>query len=191
MTTGTASTTNRVYSGDFDNAFYTTSTGNLYVCGNPGGTTEPTLYQIPITSGSMPSGAATAGPTLTGTNTANCSPITEFYGNNGGTQDLIFLSVTNDGSLGNCNSQGCIMSFDVTTASSFTSNSTPASSAVQSGGTTGIVIDNNTADTGANATGGSQVYFQPLSDQSCGGNGTVGTGTGPCATQASQNGLSE
>ena len=191
-TTGAPSTNNFVYDGDFDNTFYNSSTGHLYACGNPGASPDPSLYQIAITSGVMTSGAASPGPTLTATNNINCSPITEFFGNNGSSQDLIFLSVTDQGSLGNCNGHGCIMSFDVTTASSFTSTSVPASSVAQSGtgGTTGIVIDNNTTN-----SGGSQLYFQPLSSQSCMGNGGSGAvnavGNGACATQAAQSNLSE
>jgi hypothetical protein len=48
----------------------------------------------------------------------------------------------------------------------------------ESGGTSGIVVDN------VLGSGGSQVYFTPLADQAC----TTG-GTGGCAIQASQAGL--
>src|SRR5208337_376852 len=53
--------TQLLFSGAFDNAFYTTGTGTLYVCGNTNGV--PTLYQIPISSGTM-SSTANAGPAL-------------------------------------------------------------------------------------------------------------------------------
>jgi hypothetical protein len=60
------------------------------------------------------------------------------------------------------------------------------SSANEAGGTTAISIDNVVS----NATGGSQVYFTPLANATCTGNASTGsTGTGPCATQASQSGL--
>ena len=50
-----------------------------------------------------------------------------------------------------------------------------------SGGTGTIIIDNTSS-----AAGASQIYFSTLSSETCGGNGTTGTGTGACAVQASQ-----
>jgi hypothetical protein len=73
------------------------------------------------------------------------------------------------------------MSFDVDSILNDTSSTTSAT-ATETGGTSGIVIDN----TAAVAGGASQVYFTPLSDQPCVGAGGLGTGTGGCAIQASQ-----
>jgi hypothetical protein len=49
-------------------------------------------------------------------------------------------------------------------------------------GTSGIIVDNEVTS----PTGTSQVYFSTLGSQSCAGNGSVGSGTGGCAIQASQ-----
>ena len=86
----TTSATAPIFAGDFDNAYYTSSSGsspsgNLYVCGTVGG--DPALYQIAISSDSMT--GVTTGPTLT-TGAATCSGVTEFFN----TTDLIFVSVT-------------------------------------------------------------------------------------------------
>jgi hypothetical protein len=153
--------------------------GSLYVCGNAGG--DATLYRIPINGNTTT--AASTGPALT-TMTVSCSPVTEF--DNG--TDLIFLSVQDDGSAtaacGTGNTGGCLMSFNVTSG---TTPTTSASHLAQTGsaGTTGVIIDNDVTS----PSGGEQVYFSPLSNQTCAGNGTVGSGTGPCATQASQSAL--
>ena len=56
-------------------------------------------------------------------------------------------------------------------------------SVAATGGTSGIIIDNNVG-TGTLA-GASQVYFSTLSNQTC----VTSTGTGGCAVQASQSGL--
>jgi hypothetical protein len=61
-TVGSSSATpNFLYAGDFDDAYYTSgnATGNLYVCGNTGA--NPTMYQVPISAGTMPA----AGTSLT------------------------------------------------------------------------------------------------------------------------------
>ena len=115
-TLGTGSTSVKVYSGIFDNAYFTSSasstpTGSLYVCGNPGG--DATLYQVPITSNAL--GAAHAGPALTSAS-ASCSPVNEVYNSNAtnGPFDWIFLSVENDGSPSGCGGGGCVMNFMVT-----------------------------------------------------------------------------
>jgi len=217
-----------IYAGSFDNAYYSSSnpatpTGNLYVCGNAGG--SPTLYQVPINAGAF--GAVHAGPNVAGAN-VTCSPVTEIYNPNatGGPFDWIFLSVQNNGSLTNCASGGCVMSFIVTawqkanayslnqeildsnlniqkvTTAGTSGNSQPswatspgvttsdgtgtlvwtnqgpigsntnAASRAESGGTSGIIVDNVSASSGA-----SQVYFSTLS--------------GGTAVQASQSGLSQ
>ncbi len=176
VTLGLGSTTGvPVYSGNFDQAYYGGAAGHLYACGNAGG--DPTLYAItaPV-GGVLTAGAATAGPVLT-TAGATCSPVTEFKN---GANDWIFLSVTNNavtgGAIGCVTATGCIMSFDVA-AGIPTSTSAHA---VETGGTSGIVVDGSSA-----ATGASQVYFTPLANQTC----TTSTGTGGCAIQASQSAL--
>ena len=95
--------------------------------------------------------------------------------------DRVFLSVTANGSQTGC-SGACVYSFDVT------NSALPASARAglaTAGGTSGIIIDNVATST----TGASQVYFSTLSNQTCNGNGTTGSGSGGCAVQASQKAL--
>ena len=74
---GTSSSTIPQYNGAFDHSYITaaTPTGNLYVCGNPGG--NPTVYQVSVNAGVM--GGAKAGPILSGTDPNTCSPVTDVY----------------------------------------------------------------------------------------------------------------
>ncbi|MGB9487096.1 MAG: hypothetical protein WCD04_13420 [Terriglobia bacterium] len=106
-----------LFSGAFDNAYYTSGTspnGNLYVCGNTNGSTGPILYQIPITSGAMGT-TAVQGPTLTSAST-QCSPLNEVYntGATGGPYDWIYLGVNASGSPSGCGGGGCVMGVTVT-----------------------------------------------------------------------------
>jgi hypothetical protein len=175
VTVGTGSTSGvTLYSGAFDNIYFTSAnaadpSGNLYVCGNTGG--NATLYRVPIVGNAIsetmhpPSAVATALSTMNTT----CSPVTEFD-NNG--VDQAFVSVQADGNTNaniGCPSGGggCIMSFTITAGTTPAATSTRAG---ESGGTSGIVIDNSSA-----ATGASNVYFSTL--------------TGANAVQASQSGL--
>jgi len=196
--TGTSSQTTPIYSGSFDNKYFTalTPTGNLYVCGNAGGV--PTLYGIAIAT---TLGTVTTGPALGTVAGTMCSPITELCNPGTGTcantptgtaVDWIFLSIranvnatrTPAGCTASA-ANGCVMAFNVN-APPITATTNASSSANEAGGTTAISIDNVVS----NATGGSQVYFTPLANQTCTGNASTGsTGTGPCATQASQSGL--
>jgi hypothetical protein len=95
--------------------------------------------------------------------------------------DRVFLSVTANGSQTGC-SGACVYSFDVTNLALPSSASAGSAAA---GGTSGIIIDNVATST----TGASQVYFSTLSDQTCNGNGSTGSGSGGCAVQASQKAL--
>ena len=170
-------------SGSFDNAFFTSSNniGHLYVVGGTG-PADNALYQISISSGTM-STASTKGPVVA-TNYDNGYyaaglQVTEFYNTSVGNHDYIFLGVLAFGQNNStiaCPNQnasiGCIMGFDVTSGS--VSSSTAATGVLQeSGGTSGIVVDNG-------ASGASNIYFSTLLNQSCTG------GTGGCATQTLQ-----
>jgi hypothetical protein len=100
-----------LFSGAFDNAYFTSSngTGNLYVCGDTNGV--PTLYQIPITSGTM-SSTANPGPALSSVATP-CSPLNEVYNTSGTVPyDWIYASVNNIGTTSGATSgtspMGCI-----------------------------------------------------------------------------------
>ena len=173
------------YSGDFDNAYYdsTDGSGNMYVCSTNGGLTA--LWRIPITAGAL--GTPVTGPTLTTANVA-CSPITEFYD---GTTDRMFLSVAGNSVTGSngagaaidCTAGGgCIMSFNITTSSGWGASTGTSATAPEPGGTSGVVIDNSSAFSGA-----SQVYFTPLGTGNC---TLYWEGIGGCAVQASQAELS-
>jgi hypothetical protein len=187
--TGGTSNGNTIYqmAGTFDNAYYSgsTGTGNLYVAGTGDG---GYLYQIPIKNSVM--GTPVAGPSLAYGSWyyGRFSPITEFY-NTGTSTDYIFMSVF-AGTQSGCNYgatqnvapfYGCIMSFNVTTPSNFSSSMTAAgtlnvSSTEYNAPTGGIIIDNSATT----PSGASQIYFET--------NEITGTApcTGICAVQASQ-----
>jgi len=221
------SNTEYLYGGDFDNAFYTTGTGNLYVCGNNNG--DATIYQVPISSGTM-STTANAGPVISTTSRDQCSPVTEIYNTSAtnGPYDWIYAGVRGAGADSGCGGGGCIMNFIVTAwqasnayslnqeildsnlniqkvTKAGTSGATEPTKATwktttgltttdgtvtwtcqgtmlansvgaaYTGGTSGIIVDN----TGA-ATGASNIYFSTLGSEACTG------GTAGCAVQASQ-----
>jgi hypothetical protein len=172
-------------SGTFDNAYFTSSsppTGNLYVVGNTGPANN-TLYQIPISSGTM--GTPNAGPVVATNYTAGYYSaglqVSEFYNTSAGNHDYLFLSVLGFGQNNvniACPGQtviiGCVMGFDVTSG---TVSSGMVSTGVlpEVGGTSGIVVDNG-------AAGASNIYFSTLLNQSC----TTSGGTNGCAVQTTQ-----
>ena len=182
--TGTEATVGTGYefllSGAFDNAYFNSSgTGHLYVVGNTGPANN-TLYQIAINSGTMSSGAATAGPAVSSNYTnslyAAGLQVTEFYA--GGSNDYLFLSVLAYGSATGCGTaslaNGCIIGYNVNSGS--ISGSTPPTGALaEAGGTSGIVVDNANSDA-------QNIYFSTLSNQTCSTSG----GTGGCAIQTIQ-----
>jgi hypothetical protein len=113
--TATAATT-PIYDGAFDHDYLnTSSTGDLWVCGNPGG--FPTLYQIPIVSGVM--GTPRVGPPLGTTSQVPCSPTTVVYNDvlqgAGLPLEWAFASVQGAGQPTPCGGFSCVMNFRVTT----------------------------------------------------------------------------
>jgi hypothetical protein len=185
---GAAIPASPVYMGTFDDSYYSNgnNSGFMYTCSthNTGTATVNALWVIAIDLGVMDPTTIGLGPSLTTANTG-CSPITE-YNNPNTTNDRIFLSVTGSPVITtpiSCPSAaagiGCVMAFDVDSILNGTSGTSATASAA--GGSSGIVVDNSAATTGAD-----QVYFSPLSNQACAGAGGVGTGTGGCAIQASQ-----
>jgi len=120
----------------------------------------------------MTAGAAPAGTALA-SGTATCSPITEVGTGTTETNDYIFLSVTQNGSLtasgAGCKGTGaagaCVYSFNLGTSAS-----TPAAGLLANGGTGAIIIDNVSG-----AQGASQIYYTTLSSEACKGQ----NGTGP------------
>lgn len=188
-TIGSPSTTTPLYAGDFDNDFYTftgsggIATDHLYVCGNPAGI--PTLYQISVNAFVMTPGPAAVGPALA-SGTASCSPQTEIFNPNatGGAADWFFVSVTNNGIVGNgcTGGGGCLMSFTLDDTA-FVIPTTPTAVLPAANGTSGVIVDNVVGS--GTLAGASQVYFTPLGNQTCATSG----GSGGCAIQASQSGL--
>ena len=154
-------------SGAFDNNYYNSGTGNLYVAGGTGPLNN-TLYQIAMTSGTM--GTITTGPAIAANYTngyyAGGLQVTEFYT---GTFDYIFagalMSVSNP-------LVGQVLGFDVTAG--VVSPSTVTTGSIQAnGGPSGIVIDNSLASA-------QNIYYSTtLNGNSCGT--TVG-----CAVQTIQ-----
>lgn len=181
--TGVAAAGNSFYDGSFDNIYYSSAnsaspTGNLYVCGNPGG--NATLYRVPITANVM--GTPSAMATAMSTASTICSPVTEILN---GSTDWIFVSVQSSPNILppiGCPAlaSGCVMSFNVTAGTTPTAT---AKTAAASGGTSGIVVDNVSASAQA-----SSLYFTYLSNSAVGAtcNGVSGVG---CAVKLTQSGL--
>jgi hypothetical protein len=154
-------------SGAFDNNYYNSGTGNMYVAGGTGPQNN-TIYQIAVTSGVM--GTVTTGPAIAANYTngyyAGGLQITEFYT---GTYDYIFagalMSVSNP-------LVGEVEGYDVTAG--VVSPSTTTTGSIQvAGGPSGVVVDNSLATA-------QNIYFSTtLNGTSCGA--TLG-----CAVQTIQ-----
>jgi len=137
---------------DFNYAWYTGSgTPLMYVAGTGTGML-PTLYSVGFNgSGVMNTSAGTTTAALA-TGTANSSPVSEFYNTTLG-KDFIFVGVTN-----NCiatvegGTAGCVMSLDITGGFPTVNASTTALAAA--GGTSGIIVDNDSSLTEA-----SSIYY--------------------------------
>jgi hypothetical protein len=149
---GTATTTyTGPYLPDFNNAWYTGSgTPVMYVAGTGTGTL-PTLYSVGFDGSGVMNSSATSTAALA-TGTADASPVSAFY-NATLAKDLLFVAVTNNcvaTALGG--SFGCIMSLDITNG--FPTVNATSTALPASGGTSGIIPDNNSSLTEA-----SSVYF--------------------------------
>ena len=179
-----------LHDGAFDNAYFSSvATGHLYVCANSGANSgassgtvannRPALKRISFNSnGTM--AVVDAGTLLLATTATTCSPVTEILN---GTTDWMFFSVQASGSPAACAAFGCVMSVSVPTASPFTFPAAVAAALPESGGTSGIVIDNVSG-----AGQASSIYFSILQNSTgahrCGGINGVG-----CAVKATQSGL--
>jgi hypothetical protein len=127
------------YAPDFNNAFYTGSgTPIMYVAGTGTGTTS-TLYGIGFNgSGLLNPSSVTSAALATGM--ADSSPLTEFY-NTSLNKDYLFVGVTNGCEASAGGTAGCVYSLDITAGFPAVNASSTALSAP--GGTTGIVVDND------------------------------------------------
>jgi len=155
------------YNVAFSNAFYTGSgTPLLYVAGT-GVRAEPTLYGIGFNmDGTLNPGDVTTAALAT--EPIDSSTVTEFYNATQGV-DYLFVGVTD-----NCvatmlgGMSGCVLSLDITSGFPIITNTTTALPAT--GGTTGIIVDND-----SNASQASSIYFA--------------TKTGNSLVKATQSGL--
>jgi hypothetical protein len=179
-----------IYDGSFDQVYYAGSgtTGNLWTCAAVGADTPPrpklmrTLMSAFVPSGHVIGKATTVISPLTSAG-AVCSPVTEVFGSNGNADDYIFLSVTAAGNVadgGTCTG-ACLYNFLVGNGIATSVPAAATAGLAVTGGSSGIIMDNTSTKGGA-----SQIYFSSLSNETCAGNGTTGSGTGGCAVQASQ-----
>jgi hypothetical protein len=141
---GTAST---IYAGpyepDFNHAWYTgTGTPLLYIAGTGSGTL-PTLYSVGFNGSGVMNSSANASTAALATGTADSSPVTEFY-NATLAKDYLFVGVTNNciATAGGGNA-GCVMSLDITSGFPTVGGSSTALAAT--GGTSGIIVDNDSS----------------------------------------------
>ncbi|MGO4884750.1 MAG: hypothetical protein ACLP59_28600 [Bryobacteraceae bacterium] len=157
-------------SGAFDNNYYNSTTGNMYVVGGTGPQNN-TLYAIAMTSGNV--GTVTAGPVVAGNYTggyyAGGLQVTEFYT---GTNDYVFagalMANATNGPL-----VGLVSGYDVTGGTISPSTNFTGSIAAQ-GGPSGIVVDNSLATA-------QNIYYSTTLNAAC-----TTSGTGGCAVQVIQ-----
>lgn len=213
---GGTSTGSAMFAGDFDNTYYNSlansTSGFLYFCGkDPTLADAPALWRVGFSSTGVMNATADGGPTayrtlvysaeISDPPNVQCSPVTEFYNTNTST-DWIFLSVANLNWP--CNGQtGCVMSLDLTTTSWPPSGTEgngdtgiTAFSDVSTGGTSGIIIDNNALTTVGNFPQASSIYFSwlaPAGPSLIGGAGSAfqcnSATSGGCFQKLTQNGL--
>ncbi len=187
-----------VHSGDFDNAFWMngTTSGHIMACGfvsgKPGAgltPSNPKMYMYPFVGGQVP-GPPAAPTTSWAINNSlgdECSPLTEFFD---GTTDRLFFGV---GGPAAGPSDGFIKSSSITAGlpvASGCSNGAPTATCVTAphklGGTSGIIVDNQLANGGAN------IYFGTLAPGSVNGqkcNVAGGTANPYCAVKLTQGAL--
>jgi hypothetical protein len=178
------STTNNLYSGDFDNTYYTSGPTNTaaryYVCGfDTGG--DSVLYQFGFSNitGHLNSSFTTS-LAVTSANNTPCSPLTELYNPqaSGGAEDWLFLSVADHGTGLPCNNSPCVFQINITNAPATLSIGQTAQYSPNRG-TSGLVVDNVSA-----LSQTSNIYFVTLGARVC----TTG-GNGACATKLQQSNL--
>lgn len=155
------------YAVEFNNAWYTGSgTPLMYVAGTATGSI-PTLYSVGFGSGGLMNSTVSASTPLA-TGNADSTPLTEFYNSTLAT-DYLFAGVTNNciATLGG-GIAGCVMSLDIT--SGFPTVDAATTALAAAGGTTGIVVDNDSGLTQA-----ASIYY--------------GTKAGATLVKATQSGL--
>jgi hypothetical protein len=131
------------YGPDFNNAWYTGSgTPLMYVAGTDATGLIPTLYSVGFNGSGVMNGSASSSTALA-TGAADSSPVSEFY-NSVLNKDFLFVGVTNA-----CiatvqgGTSGCVMSLDIT--GGFPTVNANTTSLAATGGTSGIIVDNNSS----------------------------------------------
>jgi hypothetical protein len=179
-------TLNNVFTGTFDNNYFTSvSSGKLYACGqNISG--EGQLYAFGFDAAGVMSTTAVAGSPFALGNSplanAHCTAGLSENFNQSTSKDGLFLGVSMRCVNTIAGTNGCVLSFDITSAF-------PAAVAHQLGvvgGTSGIVVDNGVDASTTKLT--TDVYFILQGGQSC--LDYLGSShTGTCAVSATQSGL--
>jgi hypothetical protein len=199
-----------IYSGAFDNTYFTGSlgTGHMYICGkDPLNNDRPAIYQLNFTmTGVLQDVGVTPLAGMASNDGAACSPVTEFYNPNGGgpgvATDRIFFSIgdfANGGTIppGGCqtNGAGCVISVDVTDPlaawPASISNTAPVPRR-PAGSTSGIIVDNQADTTAGVFPQASSLYFTLGANSTTTGPGVPSCNTTPgvgCAVKLTQSGL--
>jgi hypothetical protein len=110
------STTRAQAYGAFDSNWFNspTSDGYIYVCGGtPGDTTQSMLWKLPLTGGVL--GDALPGPTVSGTASAACSPVSQVQN---GANEYLYFSLASDGNLPSVCTGSCVYSYNLASLSS-------------------------------------------------------------------------
>jgi hypothetical protein len=156
-------TTDNLLSGTFDNQFWIngTTSGHMIACGFVSGTnarpltpSNPKMYFLPFNTSHTITNTGQSTFVIKNTVGDECSPLTEFFD---GKTDRLFFGVGGPSNP----TEGFLESSIITTSLSTPScGGTPTSSCVKApsalGGTSGIVIDNQLSNGGAN------IYFTTL-----------------------------
>src|SRR5271157_4255145 len=150
---GAASTTYTAPNGvDFNNAWYTGSGIPLMYVAGTGAGTIPTLCSVGFNGSGVMDTVANSTTAALATGTADSSPVMEFYNASLG-KDYIFVGVTNNCIATNAGgTAGCVMSLDIT--GGFPTVDDHSTALAATGGTTGIIVDNNSSLTEA-----SSIYY--------------------------------
>jgi hypothetical protein len=148
---------NPVHAGTFNDPYFDsadTTTWEIIVCGfSTAGANPPELFSIGFTTGGVITGTPTGNTNGMGaTGGAQCSPITDFLGGDG--TDRIFFGIDS----------GVFNMFNVGTSSTinFPFDSITPTSVTETGGTSGVMVDNTSSVGNA-----SSVYFSTLGSSNC------------------------
>jgi len=181
-----------LHSPTFNNAYYTspTSAGALAFIGGATGTVGPctatgatggniNVYGATFTAGVLNSGTPAHSASV-GNPGNEFAPMTEFFNANlGGGEDLLFFSVLCTGAD--------MAAYNITSGWTTTYLAGPATYGY---GTSGMIVDNEAATSGANSTPqASSIYFNALNENATCSNPQTGTNNNGCAVKLTQSGL--